>query len=161
VSGVAVDGEARIRAEVDRTREEVTETRRALHRHPELSLQERDTAVLVAERSADLGFTVRRGVGGTGVIADLDSGKPGPTLMLRADMDALPITERGEGRVVTSEVDGVMHACGHDGHSGRPSRPGELLSSLASSSEAPTASRSRSRVGAATAACRTLRLTPW
>ena len=50
------------------------------------------------------------------MIADLDSGKPGPTLMLRADMDALPIVERGEGRVVTSEVDGVMHACGHDGH---------------------------------------------
>ena len=68
------------------------------------------------QRSADLGFTVRTGVGGTGVLADLDSGRPGPTLMLRADMDALPIVERGEGRVVTSGVDGVMHACGHDGH---------------------------------------------
>lgn len=116
MSGVAVDGDARIRTEVDRTREEVTETRRALHRHPELSLEERDTAVMVAQRSADLGFTVRTEVGGNGVIADLDSGKPGPTLMLRADMDALPISERGEGRVVTSGVEGVMHACGHDGH---------------------------------------------
>ena len=102
MSGVAVDLDARIRAEVDRTREEVIETRRVLHRHPELSLEEHDTADLVAQRSADLGFTVRTGVGGTGVLADLDSGKPGPTLMLRADMDALPIVERGEGRVVTS-----------------------------------------------------------
>ena len=116
MSGVAVNLDARIRAEVDRIREEVTETRRTLHRHPELSLEERRTAELVARRSADLGFRVRTGVGGTGVLADLDSGRPGPTLMLRADMDALPIVERGERRVVTSEVDGVMHACGHDGH---------------------------------------------
>ena len=65
--------EARIRAEVDRTREEVTETRRVLHRHPELSLLEHDTAELVARRSADLGFTVRTGIGGTGVLADLAS----------------------------------------------------------------------------------------
>ena len=111
-----MDLEARIRAEVDRTREEVTETRRVLHRHPELSLEENHTAELVAERSAGLGFTVRAGVGGTGVTADLDSGKAGPTLMLRADMDALPIVERGDGRVARSEVEGVMHACGHDGH---------------------------------------------
>ena len=111
-----MDLEERIRSEVDRTREEVIETRRVLHRHPELSLEENHTAELVAERSAGLGFTVRTGVGGTGVIADLDSGKPGPMLMLRADMDALPIAERGEGRVVSSEVKGVMHACGHDGH---------------------------------------------
>ena len=111
-----MDLESRIRAEVDRTREEVTETRRVLHRHPELSLEENHTAELVAERSAGLGFTVRAGVGGTGVTADLDSGKAGPTLMLRADMDALPIVERGDGRVARSEVEGVMHACGHDGH---------------------------------------------
>ena len=116
MSGIAVDLGARISAEVDRTREEVIETRRVLHLHPELSLEEHDTAALVAQRSADLGFTVRTGVGGTGVLADIDSGRPGPTLMLRADMDALPIAERGEGRVVTSGVDGVMHACGHDGH---------------------------------------------
>jgi amidohydrolase len=91
MSGIAVDLDARLRSEVDRTREEVLETRRALHRNPELSSHERETAELVARRSADLGFTVRTGVGGTGVLADLDSGKPGPTLMLRADMDALPI----------------------------------------------------------------------
>jgi amidohydrolase len=116
VTAAPADLEARLRAAVDRSREEVVETRRALHRHPELSAEEHDTADLMAQRSADLGFTVRTGVGGTGVVADLDSGKPGPLLMLRADMDALPIVERGEDRVATSEAEGVMHACGHDGH---------------------------------------------
>jgi amidohydrolase len=116
VSAVAPELDARVHAEVDATRDEVIETRRVLHRHPELSGQEHRSAALMAERSAALGFSVRSGIGGTGVIADLDSGKPGPMLMLRADMDALPILERGDGRVVTSETAGVMHACGHDGH---------------------------------------------
>ncbi len=116
MSSVATDLEGRLRAEVDRTRESVIETRRALHRHPELSEQEHDTAAVLARRSSDLGFTVRTGIGGTGVVADLDSGRPGPMLMLRADMDALPVLERGDGRVATSETPGVMHACGHDGH---------------------------------------------
>ncbi|HEY8675764.1 MAG TPA: amidohydrolase, partial [Candidatus Dormibacteraeota bacterium] len=112
------DLQRRVTAELDRVREEVVETRRDLHRHPELSLHEQRTAEIAARRAADLGFAVRSGVGGTGVLADLDGGGEGdaPTLMLRADMDALPIVERGTDRVVTSEVDGVMHACGHDGH---------------------------------------------
>ncbi|MEA2636949.1 MAG: amidohydrolase [Chloroflexota bacterium] len=113
---LATDLDTRLHAAVDATRDRVIETRRALHRHPELSGQEHHTAELLAARSADLGFTVRAGVGGTGVVADLDSGRPGPTLMLRADMDALPILELGDGRVATSETAGVMHACGHDGH---------------------------------------------
>src|SRR5215471_2567134 len=112
----ALDLDQRVRAEVDRTREEVVEIRRDLHRHPELSHEERRSADLAATRSAALGFTVRTEVGGTGVVADLDSGRPGPRLMLRADMDALPIVERHEGRMTRSLVDGVMHACGHDGH---------------------------------------------
>ena len=106
----------RLAAEVDRVREELVEVRRHLHRHPELSLREERTAELAARRAEELGFTVRCGVGGTGVIADLDSGREGKTLMLRADMDALPIVERGGGRVASSETEGVMHACGHDGH---------------------------------------------
>jgi amidohydrolase len=113
---VATDLETRLHAAVDGTGDRVIETRRALHRHPELSGQEHHTAELLAARSADLGFTVRGGVGGTGVVADLDTGRPGPTLMLRADMDALPILELGDGRVAISETAGVMHACGHDGH---------------------------------------------
>ena len=113
---VATDLETRLHAAVDGTRDGVIETRRVLHRRPELSGQEQHTAELLAARSAELGFTVRGGVGGSGVVADLDSGRPGPTLMLRADMDALPILERGDGRVAISETAGVMHACGHDGH---------------------------------------------
>ncbi len=111
------DIEGRVRAELDRVAEEVVETRRDLHRHPELSLHEERTAEIAALRSEGLGFVVRAGVGGTGVIADLEGGAGGgPMLMLRADMDALPVRERGGDRVVTSAVDGVMHACGHDGH---------------------------------------------
>jgi amidohydrolase len=108
--------ETRLRGEVERVEEEAIETRRDLHRHPELSHEEARTAEVAADRAAALGFEVRRGVGGHGVVADLDSGRPGPLLMLRADMDALPILERDDGRPVRSETDGVMHACGHDGH---------------------------------------------
>ncbi len=122
--------DARIRSGVDGSREEVVETRRALHRHPELSHEEHDTAELAARRCEALGFSVRTGLGGTGLIADLDSGKPGPTLMLRADMDALPVQERGDDRVVRSEIDGVMHACGHDGHVAMALGAGGVLADL-------------------------------
>jgi len=125
-----VDVESRLRAEVDRRREELVETRRDLHRHPELSHQEARTAEVAAERAAGFGFAVRRGVGGHGVLADLDSGRPGPLLMLRADMDALPILERDDGRPVRSEVDGVMHACGHDGHVAMALGAGSTLAAM-------------------------------
>jgi amidohydrolase len=110
------DLDARVRAAAALVADEVLETRRDIHRHPELSHAEHRTAELCATRCEALGFTVRSGVGGTGLLADLDSGRPGPTVMVRADIDALPILERGEQRVARSEVDGVMHACGHDGH---------------------------------------------
>ncbi len=126
---------AQVAAEIDRVREEVVATRRDLHRHPELSLEEHRTAEVAAQRSHQLGFTVRTGIGGTGVIADLDgaggdSGADPVTLMLRADMDALPILERGNDRVVTSEVEGVMHACGHDGHVAMTLGAAAVLASL-------------------------------
>jgi amidohydrolase len=128
------DSQARVAAEIDRVAEEVVATRRGLHRQPELSLQEHRTAELAARRCEELGFAVRTGVGGTGVIADLDGagagGPEGRTLMLRADMDALPILERGSGRVATSEVEGVMHACGHDGHVAMTLGAAAALSSL-------------------------------
>src|SRR4029077_7392519 len=88
------DIDSRIRSAVDSVRDEVVETRRLLHRRPELSHQEHETAELAARRCETLGYTVREGLGGTGLIADLDSGRPGPVLMLRADMDALPVRER-------------------------------------------------------------------
>jgi amidohydrolase len=121
----------RLRSAVDGVREEVVETRRHLHRHPELSYQERRTAELCAARCEELGFQVRTGVGGTGVLADLDSGRPGPTVMVRADIDALPITERGGGRPCVSEVEGVMHACGHDGHAAIALGVASVLAGLA------------------------------
>ncbi|GAC1342936.1 MAG: amidohydrolase [Candidatus Dormibacteria bacterium] len=97
--------------------EELVEIRRRLHRQPELSGQEHATAGLAAGRAEQLGYTVRTEVGGTGVIADLTGSGAGPTVMLRADMDALPLTERGgDGRPAVSEHAGAMHACGHDGH---------------------------------------------
>jgi amidohydrolase len=85
-----------------------------VHRHPEFSMQEQRTAGLAAERLSAAGFEVTVGVGGTGVVGLLRNGE-GPTVMLRADMDALPVAEQ-TGLEYASMVDGVMHACGHDMH---------------------------------------------
>ena len=88
--------------------------RRDIHRHPELAFEEQRTAELVAERLERWGYAVERGIGGTGVVGRLVRGQ-GPRLGLRADMDALPITE-ATGVAWSSAHPGVMHACGHDGH---------------------------------------------
>jgi amidohydrolase len=93
----------------------VVSTRRDLHAHPELGNEERRTAARVAADLRALGLEVRERVGGTGVVAVLRGAHPGPTLALRADMDALPVQEDGE-RPFCSTIPGVMHACGHDGH---------------------------------------------
>jgi hippurate hydrolase len=85
-----------------------------VHRHPELSMQEERTAALAADRLQAAGFEVAAGVGGTGVVGLLRNG-PGPTVMLRADMDALPVHEQ-TGLDYASTIDGAMHACGHDMH---------------------------------------------
>ncbi|MFH8339420.1 amidohydrolase [Streptomyces sp. AM6-12] len=87
---------------------------RDLHRHPELSLREHRTAQKLAGRLRDAGFETTEGVGGTGVVGRLANGD-GPTVLLRADMDALPVTE-ATGLPYASTTDGVMHACGHDLH---------------------------------------------
>ncbi|CAN5807651.1 M20 family metallopeptidase [soil metagenome] len=92
---------------------DLIEMRRDLHRNPELGFRESRTASIAADAVAALGYTVRRYVGGTGVVAELGSG--GPTVALRADMDALPIHEANDV-AWRSTVDGVMHACGHDAH---------------------------------------------
>ncbi|XXN64388.1 M20 aminoacylase family protein [Enterobacter ludwigii] len=88
--------------------------RRRLHQNPELGYQEQQTSALVAQVLADAGLQVFRGLAGTGVIGTLENG-PGPIIGLRADMDALPITEKGDPQW-KSQKTGVMHACGHDGH---------------------------------------------
>ncbi|MFF7751990.1 amidohydrolase [Streptomyces sp. NPDC007971] len=87
---------------------------RDLHRHPELSLHEHRTAGKLAARLAEAGFETAEGIGGTGVAGVLRNGD-GPTVLLRADMDALPVGEE-TGLPYASEADGVMHACGHDLH---------------------------------------------
>ncbi len=94
---------------------ELTETRRVIHRHPELGFQEVRTAALVSERLRSLGLTVKEGVARTGVVGLLQGGRPGKTILLRADMDALPIQE-ASGAEYASKIPGVMHACGHDAH---------------------------------------------
>ncbi len=89
--------------------------RRHLHRHPELSFKEYETAKMVADLLESWGLEVRRGIAGTGVWARLAGGLPGRTVALRADLDALPI--QGEKSCeYASQGPGVMHACGHDGH---------------------------------------------
>jgi amidohydrolase len=89
--------------------------RRDFHRHPELGFQELRTASIVARELTDLGLEVSTGVGKTGVVATLEGTQPGPVLLVRFDMDALPIHEE-TGAEYASQTPGVMHACGHDGH---------------------------------------------
>ena len=95
--------------------DEIVTTRRAIHSRPELAYEERETAALVEARLRDLGIEHRGGVGGTGVIGLVRGGRPGRTVLLRADMDALPITEESAAPYASQHL-GVMHACGHDGH---------------------------------------------
>ncbi len=89
--------------------------RRDIHRHPELAFEEHRTAALVADKLATWGYAVETGVGGTGVVGTLVRGTGSKRLGLRADMDALPIDE-ASGAAWASVNGGVMHACGHDGH---------------------------------------------
>jgi hippurate hydrolase len=89
--------------------------RRDIHRHPELAFEEHRTAALVADKLEGWGYAVERGIGGTGVVGTLVRGQSKKRLGIRADMDALPIDE-ASGAEWASVNSGVMHACGHDGH---------------------------------------------
>ncbi|RJX28459.1 MAG: amidohydrolase [Desulfurivibrio sp.] len=94
----------------------MTDIRRTLHQHPELALQEFRTAEYVSAKLAELGIAHQNGIAGTGIAAFIGEKKNGArSVALRADMDALPITEK-TGLPFASQHDGVMHACGHDGH---------------------------------------------
>ncbi|HEY6235223.1 MAG TPA: amidohydrolase [Candidatus Elarobacter sp.] len=96
--------------------DDLVATRRRLHAAPELSMVEHDTAAYVAAELGKLGLDeVRTAIGITGVLGTLKGGKPGPVTLLRADMDALPITELNDVPYKSAHA-GVMHACGHDGH---------------------------------------------
>ncbi|AIF42712.1 amidohydrolase [Virgibacillus sp. SK37] len=100
---------------IDQHYEEMVEIRRYLHQHPELSFHETETAKYIASFYDKLGIPYETKVGGNGVIATLIGGKPGKTIALRADFDALPIQDEKDVPY-KSKVPGVMHACGHDGH---------------------------------------------
>ncbi|MEC0237240.1 amidohydrolase [Paenibacillus kribbensis] len=99
----------------DQLQAHMVEWRRYLHKNPEISFQESNTAAFVADKLESWGIEVRRQVGGHGVVGTIRGAKPGPVVMLRADMDALPIQDEKDCEY-RSGVDGAMHACGHDGH---------------------------------------------
>ena len=101
--------------EIGRRLDGMVALRRDFHRHPELSFEERRTAEIIAERLSAAKLEVRTGVGRTGVVAVLRGDRPGRTIAWRADIDALPLTETFDAPF-TSSKSGVMHACGHDGH---------------------------------------------
>jgi amidohydrolase len=103
------------KAQAEAIRDDLIQRRRDLHQHPELAYQEVRTAGIIAEELNELGLEVQTGVGKTGVVGILEGQRDGPTVLYRADMDALPILEENTVDYV-SQNPGVMHACGHDGH---------------------------------------------
>ncbi|MDF2433609.1 MAG: hypothetical protein JWP44_3240 [Mucilaginibacter sp.] len=123
----------------DSLQSQIVAWRRDFHEHPELGNHEVRTSAIIAKHLQSLGIEVKTGVATTGVVGILRGGKPGPVVALRADMDALPITERTEvpfaSKVKTmyngQEV-GVMHACGHDSHMSILMAVAEILSSMKS-----------------------------
>ncbi len=104
-----------VRQLVRRFEKQLVAIRRDLHRIPELAFKEEKTSVYVADQLRETKMDVITGIAGTGVMGILSTGRPGPTLLIRADMDALPITEK-TGLSFCSEHPGAMHSCGHDGH---------------------------------------------
>src|SRR5512134_671846 len=109
-------------------RGDIVALRRAVHQEPELAWQETRTAARVAEFVTGHGLAVRTGVGGTGVLAEV--ARPGRGVLLRVDMDALPLTEE-TGAPYASRVPNAMHACGHDGHVAMGAGAARLLAARA------------------------------
>ncbi|TYP53335.1 M20 metallopeptidase family protein [Thermosediminibacter litoriperuensis] len=118
-----------IREEVQKIFPKVQALRRDFHAHPELGFEEVRTSKIVAETLKSLGLEVQTGIAKTGVVGLLDTGKPGPTVALRADMDALPVRD-AKKVPYASTVEGVCHACGHDGHTAMLLGAAMVLSSL-------------------------------
>ncbi|WP_198376444.1 M20 metallopeptidase family protein [Neoroseomonas rubea] len=119
-----------IRAASEAAAPRLVALRRDIHRVPELAFQETRTAGIVAAELARLGIPHRTGIGRTGVLGEIKGGRPGPTLAIRADMDALPIHEE-TGIDFASSVDGQMHACGHDIHTATLLGVAEVLLKMA------------------------------
>jgi amidohydrolase len=129
--------ESQVRKRASAVEEKVIAWRRDVHEHPELADQEARTSRLVAEHLRSLGLDVRSGVARTGVVGVLKGGKPGRTVALRADMDALPVKEppglpfasKARQAYLGKEVD-VMHACGHDAHTAMLMGAAEVLAGM-------------------------------
>ena len=156
VAPVQAQERAEVAAAALQLRPDVLAWRRDLHQHPELGNRETRTAQLVADHLRALGLEVKTGIATTGVVAVLKGGKPGPRIALRADMDALPVTEKTEVPFASKatatfrgETTGVMHACGHDAHTSilmgvaealagmREQLPGEVLFIFQPAEEGP------------------------
>jgi len=116
-----------IKPEIKALSDKIISTRRDIHQHPELAFDEHRTAQLVADRLQSFGMDVQTGVGKTGVVGILKGNSSGKTIALRADMDALPMQETSD-IPYKSQNDGVMHACGHDGHTAMLLGAAEALS---------------------------------
>lgn len=106
---------SQIRLKIRALQPQLVEWRRYLHQRPELGFKEQLTAQFVAQKLQEWGIEHQTGIAKTGIVATISSDRPGPVLAIRADMDALPIQEQNEVPY-RSQHDGVMHACGHDGH---------------------------------------------
>ncbi|MEM9952657.1 MAG: amidohydrolase [Chloroflexota bacterium] len=102
-------------AEANALRDELVQRRRDFHQYPELAFEEVRTSGIIASELQNIGLEVQIGIAKTGVVAILEGTEDGPTILYRADMDALPITEQNEHDFVSLNA-GKMHACGHDGH---------------------------------------------
>ncbi|MEW5858551.1 MAG: M20/M25/M40 family metallo-hydrolase, partial [Cyanobacteriota bacterium] len=114
LSPLSVDS-SRIRPEIQALQPMLVELRRRLHQRPELGFREHLTAELVSQKLQEWGIEHETGIANTGIVATITGNKPGKVLAIRADMDALPIQEENDVPY-RSQHDGVMHACGHDGH---------------------------------------------
>ncbi|MEO7455223.1 MAG: amidohydrolase [Gemmatimonadaceae bacterium] len=142
MSAQSVTADPALSAEIDRRTaaiaEKITAWRHDIHQHPELGYEEKRTAGIVATHLRSLGLEVQENVGGVyGVVGILRGGKPGPTVALRADMDALPVTELVDvpykstvKAMYNGEQVGVMHACGHDTHVAMMMGTAEVLTGL-------------------------------
>ena len=113
----------------DRWSDEIVALRRKIHAHPELAFEERETAAHVEAFLTRLAIPFRGGIAKTGIVALLEGDKPGPTIAIRADMDALPINEP-TGLPFASQVPGKMHACGHDAHTAIVAGVAAMLSEM-------------------------------
>lgn len=126
-----------IRTSADKIEQKVINWRHDFHQNPELGNRETRTAAIVAKHLQSLGIEVKTGIAVTGVVGILKGDKPGPVIALRADMDALPVTEKNDlpfaskvKTIYNGKETGVMHACGHDGHTAILMGVAEVLSGM-------------------------------